>query len=560
MAINMNPSELDPVFAADTPITPDPVVRAPVPARKATGGIGWVVRGNTPRDEMIKRLVNAGMTDEEAARIVDGELDRSGGRPRALFDQDNSPQGNAALAERVKGLRRIENRQARFAADYNAATGMPSAPSAAAPFPSGPRMAPVPQMDAGPAPLTMTEPGVRMPDGSRVTPPRAIYNEDEAAAYNIRTPNGSPGLYNPSGRDDAMRRRGYVPVENEDGTVSYRLGPGGEIDGLPGTPGRGGRREDLEAPLLKADGTPVLDANRKPVPRFRVQNMPGPLSENNSVYVQSKEAKAKQDAYMRERQLYRDAQTLGVSPAELLATSPGDYGNLTAGGQRGRVNARVANEGARQAQAAKQKEAWRAQMMLAGGRPTGGIGGSKATVNAWLNLPEDQRDSAMRYMLPGGQLSATVDANNAAQAGRMAQAAMTAFLNNNPQGAPLNPLQQNQLDDKKAQQRQEAVQWAEGHVSSNYAEPQGIGNWLNRGAAAIGLPVHDNTEFTVAEQDKAIAALRARYPNLTLAEATQIIDSVGATRTTRPRAAPAAPAPAGAAPAGMPVPPARGDL
>jgi hypothetical protein len=434
----------------------------------------------------------------------------------------------------------------------------PSQPAVAAPTP--PDMEPMTAdqlRDMGYNPYT--EPGVNMPDGTKAARPRQLMNEREAAAYNTREPNG-PGWYKPSGRDEAMMARGYVPVMNQDGTVSYRLGPGGEVDGLPGTPGRGGRREDLEAQMLKADGTPMVDGKGNAIPRFRVDNMSGPLSENNSVYVQSNEAKAKQAAYMRERQLYRDAEIQGVSPAALLAQSPGDYGDLTAGGQRGRVNARVANEGARQAAADKREEAWRAQMMLSGGRPTGGIGGSKATVNAWLNLPEDQRDSAMRYMLPGGQLSATVDANNAAQAGRMAQAAMTAFLNNNPQGAPLNPLQQQQLDDKKALQRQEALQWAEDHVSSNYAEPQGIGNWLNRGAAAIGLPVHDNTEFTVAEQDKAIAALMARYPNLTLAEATQIIDSVGATRTKRPRAAPTAPAPSGTATAGMPAPPARGDM
>jgi hypothetical protein len=253
-----------------------------------------------------------------------------------------------------------------------------------------------------------TEPGVNMPDGSKAEGPQQLMNEREAAAYNVRTPNG-PGWYNPSGRDKAMMARGYVPVENQDGTVSYRLGPGGEVDGLPGTPGRGGRREDLEAPLMKADGTPVQDEQGNTVPRFRVDNMSGPLSENNSVYVQSKQARAKQDAYRRERQLYRDAEIQGVSPAALLAANPGDYGDLTAGGQRDRVDARAANEGARQAAAAKREEAWRAQMMLGGGRPTGGIGGSKAVVNALESLPEDQRNSSLRYMLPGGQLAAAVD-------------------------------------------------------------------------------------------------------------------------------------------------------
>lgn len=555
MAINMQPSQLDSLFAADTPITPDPPVRT----AGAPSARGWIVRGNVSRDEMIQRLMAAGHTPAEAAKIVDGELNRSGGRPRAMFDQDNTPEGNEALRQRVVSLRDKERRQGIFEDDYNAATGAPSR-SDMAPPPMDPDQVPLTaqqlrEMDLNP----YTEPGVNMPDGSKAEGPQQLMTEREAAAYNIRTPNG-PGWYNPSGRDKAMMARGYVPVMNQDGTVSYRLGPGGEVDGLPGAPGRGGRREDLEAQMRKADGTLMVDGQGNAIPRFRVENMSGPLSENNSVYVQSDEARAKQAAYMKERQLYRDAEIQGVSPAALLAASPGDYGDLTAGGQRDRVAARAANEGARQAAAAKREEAWRAQMMLGGGRPTGGIGGSKATVNAWLNLPEDQRDSAMRYMLPGGQLSATVDANNAAQAGRMAQAAMTAFLNNNPQGTPLNPLQQQQLTDKQTQQRQEALEWAQQHVSSNYAEPQGILNYLNRGAAALGL-THDNTEFTVAEQDKAIQALMARYPGLSLTEATQIIDAVGTTRTTRPRTAPtpAATTP-GALPLGPLAPPARGDM
>ena len=548
MAVDLRPSRVDPLSAADTPITPDPT-----PGPKASS------KGYATREAMIARLVAAGYTAEEAAKVVDAELARSGPRPEGMWAQDNSPAGMANLRQRIANQRASERRMGMFEDNYNAATGAPAKPAIAPP-----------PMDSDQVPLTAqqlremgynpyTEPEVNMPDGSKAAGPRQLMNEREAAAYNVRTPNG-PGWYNPSGRDEAMMARGYRPVMAQDGTVSYRLGPGGEVDGLPGAPGRGGRREDLEAQMRKADGTPMVDANGDAIPRFRVENMSGPLAENNSVYVQSNEARAKQEAYRRERQLYRDAEIQGVSPAALLAQSPGDYGDLTAGGQRGRIGARAANEGARQAAAAKREEAWRAQMMLGGGRPTGGIGGSKATVNAWLNLPEDQRASAMRYMLPGGQLSATVDANNAAQAGRMAQAAMTAFLNNNPQGTPLNPLQQQQLDDKKAQQRQEALQWAEGHVSSNYAEPQGIGNWLNRGAASIGL-THDNTEFTVAEQDKAIAALMARYPNLTLAEATQIIDSVGATRTARPRTAAPPTAPAPAAPPASPLaPPPRGDM
>jgi hypothetical protein len=404
----MRPDELDPLEAASAPIPPDPIVGAPAPSAR-----GWVVRGNTAREEMIARYVAAGYTPAEAARLVDAELSRSGPRPRAMFDQDNTPEGNAALAQRVQNGRRVEGRQAEFEANYNEATGAPQPPDIMPP-----------QMAPDEVPLTAerlrgmglnpyAEPPVRMPDGSRLPPPRQLMTEREATEYNIRKPYGVPGQYHASGRDEDNARRGYVPVNNEDGTVVYRLSPSGEVDGLPGTPGRGGRRGDLEAPLLKADGTPVLDQDGHAVRRFRVDTLPGPLSQNNSVYVPSDQTREKNDAYRRERQLYRDARIQGVSPAQLLENSPDDYGDLTAGGQRDRVGARAANEGARLGDERLRTDRWRAQMMLAGQNR------AKNQVNAFSmmdepGVSEDQRQS-LQYMLPGGALVAQVDAAAAGQ-------------------------------------------------------------------------------------------------------------------------------------------------
>lgn len=122
-------------------------------------------------------------------------------------------------------------------------------------------------------------------------------------------------------------------------------------------------------------------------------------------------------------------------------------------------------------------------------------------------------------------------------AARMAQQAVTGFLANTPQ--TLNPIQQaaaqQQLATGEAAQRQAMMNWAENYVSTNFAEPQGAANYLSRGARWIGLPIHDVTEFTAAEQQAAIDALMARYPHLTLAQAQDIIDSVADTRTSEPR-------------------------
>jgi hypothetical protein len=75
---------------------------------------------------------------------------------------------------------------------------------------------------------------------------------------------------------------------------------------------------------------------------------------------------------------------------------------------------------------------WKAQSMLAGGQPTGGPRGTKAATNALMmmsdpNLTDEQR-SSLRYMLPGGQLAAGVDAHQLETAARLAQGAVTGAL------------------------------------------------------------------------------------------------------------------------------------
>jgi hypothetical protein len=80
---------------------------------------------------------------------------------------------------------------------------------------------------------------------------------------------------------------------------------------------------------------------------------------------------------------------------------------------------------AAQADLARRQDAWRAQSMLAGGQPTGGPRGTKAAANAWTMMGDpgitaDQR-SSLRYMLPGGQLAAQVDASGNAQAFALAR-------------------------------------------------------------------------------------------------------------------------------------------
>lgn len=115
----------------------------------------------------------------------------------------------------------------------------------------------------------------------------------------------------------------------------------------------------------------------------------------------------------------------------------------------------------------QRRENYRAQMMLAGSNPR------KNMVNAWsmMNDPNvsDEQRRALQYMLPGGQLAAGVDANNAALAGRMAQSAMTAFLTNNPMATP----EQRALFERRAREADPAAAGAQDIASGKPETPEG---------------------------------------------------------------------------------------
>jgi hypothetical protein len=69
----------------------------------------------------------------------------------------------------------------------------------------------------------------------------------------------------------------------------------------------------------------------------------------------------------------------------------------------------------------------------------------------------DEQKSSLRYVAPGGLLAAEVDARNAEQSGRMAQQAMTAFLNNNP----------GQADDMRRERRLQELRVIAGNAYNN---------------------------------------------------------------------------------------------
>lgn len=373
---SLRPEDIDPLESAASELAPDG---------------GYPTTG--PAAQAVALLVNGGLSQEEALQRVREEQDAAlaGFRERGARGRVPPPQAapvnQMAVAEDMEPRSREELIDAGFQAT--------------------------------------SEMGPRMPDGSVRRPAgRQFKNEREAADYTRRpefvapgdpTLPGGTGRYTPSAKDDDMRANGYVPIYLPDGTVTYQLSPDNGVPGLPGAPGRAGVRADLEGPM-RVGRKPVLDANGRAAPGFEHGERDGPTGPQ-MVYEQSDESAQRQDAYQAERMLFRLANQAHMSPAEFRAKYPEqfkDLGATSAGGtvMRPGVDARLAVQGARQEDADMRRERWQAQMLLGAGHPNGA---TKQVSNMLMSLPEDQRASAMRYMMPGGGMSAHVDASHNTQ-------------------------------------------------------------------------------------------------------------------------------------------------
>jgi len=486
------------------------------------------------RKAQIDLLVGLGDDPRTAAMVVDRMREINGGEMSPeLFDYYNNPRDNEALRQRIAESKVANARMNAFETNYNAETGHPEygydeAGNAARlgkvdirnpnqgerhgnragvgsrqairrahwrgantseldyqNYPSDyeydPDGGPV---SAGPAVAPdfadHTVPGPRTLDGNAPAPSRGLTAE-EAEAYNTRKPGGL------SQRDRDMQARGYVPVVTPDG-VSYQPAYVANRNkyAIPGGPGRPGPRTGLAKPYL--DG------------KYEMDIAVGPDGVPRSVYAPTPEfRKQQEDNQKRRRQ------------------------ELSAGRDKRRAN-------------------WQATAMLAGGSHNLNSG-NRWIAQSLVNMSDEDRANAMKYMLPGGELHAQVDAANAEAAAGMAQRAMTAFLTNNP-GAT--PMQQAAIEQQRVKDRQDMMTWAEKHISDNYAYDSG---WMS---SAFGFD-----EFTPEEQAAAVNDILQRHPGTTPEQAQQIVDSIAARKAGRPAAGPpngggAGPGGFGGAPAGGP--------
>lgn len=215
-----------------------------------------------------------------------------------------------------------------------------------------------------------------------------------------------------------------------------------------------------------------------------------------------------------ELQLRRMAEKAGISMAKArsLKESGGVPGDAMRGIRDLILDRRREDKEAR-------RKAYTDRNMLAGNDPRQNL------VNAYNTLsPEMQQQAMLGMMFPDGATPLDVQ-----QARAMAEARLSA----NAAGATNinNPLVAQQVEASQQEKREAMLRDAEAYVTNTWADQQGWSNYLNRLAVGIGIPVHDNTLFTVAEQQATVEYLMQKY-NITEQEARAIVDTIAATRTT----------------------------
>lgn len=485
---NFSPTEIDRLVgrptnvdanleAAATPITTEPMAGYDIQSRHAAR-MAELVRQGVPRQQALEQSGREVIQEQSAeadaradARVQSGYRDPDQTAYNAEtfaegYGFDNS--GNPAFLGRVD----IDNLSEGDLVDrgrraYNARDPRGAEAAAA----GGQIYGDYVRSDEVPQPLGMTAPGPRTLDGRSPTMPKPLMTPEDVEAYDVRPPNGL------SQRDRDMALRGMVPVVTPNG-VSYMLayrpteaptdenivsgGRGAVVAGrdgklfrpqndgypIPGGPGRAGPRPDLEG-------------------KYEAQTMVGPDGNPVQVLRPTKKFADDQKAVMKTRRdaLHADFQKRRDHRIALAQLAGGSQ-NLNSGNR------------------------WMAEALLA--------------------MPKEDRDSSMRYMLPGGDRAAAVDAQNMQNANEVIKRYLTgaAGMMNTP--ATAMAVQAQQLA-----QRREIIQHAEDTINERYASDSGV----------------FSSTFTTAERDQAIQDLMNRYgpPHgpLTLAEATSIVDNIG---------------------------------
>jgi hypothetical protein len=225
-------------------------------------------------------------------------------------------------------------------------------------------------------------PSPRSIDGTPTTQGERFTSTKDATGYQTR-PARPDGTLTQSPKDIDMAARGFYPVSDPQGNVSYQRGTGatsvGDDSGLPrGAPGRAGLRPDLTMPN---GGQPGLPGQPQKAAKYYEDTRSGPLGDQ--VVLRPTDAfRAQVAAREEERQIGRQAQASGQTRAQIRGLDA--------------VGRREAVADAKDADLAARTLRYKNQMMLAGRNP------QKNLVNAVGMLTPGMRDVVMANLATGG--------------------------------------------------------------------------------------------------------------------------------------------------------------
>ena len=409
--------------AAATPITTEPVA-GQVPYRRDL------------RQEQIDRLVAAGDDVGTATMVVDRLREIHGDEiPMALFDHYNNPQDNEALRQRIAESKVANARMAAFETNYNAETGHPEY-----------------GYDAAGNAAKLGKVDIRKPDPSERHSARSVYGSNAA-----RRRSHARGAYT-----SEMDYQNYPSDYDMPEDANRPFGGSGDS---------GPTREELWA-QAEADRLAQNKADRE---KYGYGNERQITKEQAAARYERKvaEDQMRQSPAVVEARIKRMAAAAGISFSEAQAMY--DKGMTDNGGgetfdefRRGTKGLRNMATDRRLAEQKAARDNWRATAMLAGGSQNLNSG-NRWIANSLVRMNPEDRANSMRYMLPGGQLHAQVDAANAEAAASMAQRAMTAFLANNP-GA--DPEMAKRAAEQALRQQNPAMAGGTDISGGNYASPE----------------------------------------------------------------------------------------
>jgi hypothetical protein len=377
-----------------------------------------------------------------------------------LFDHYNNPRDNEALRQRIAESQAANARMDAFETNYNAETGHPE----------------YGYDDAGNA-AKLGKVDIRRPDPSERHSARSIYGSRQAIRRNHWR--GS----NTSELDYQNYPSDYAESEGDGRPF------GGAVDSGP-------TREEMLA-QAEAERLAQNEAEREKYGTGNDREITQPQREARLERTYA-EDKMRANPAVEEARIKRLAKSAGVSMSEARASYEAGMKDRVEGEPITAAELRRGTQGLRDKatdrRLAEQKAArdnWRATAMLAGGSQNINSG-NRWIANSLVRMSPEDRAESTRYMLPGGQLAAQVDAAHNEQLSALGLRVATGqgFQNQTPLTAVQAQLAEEQLAAERAKNRASD----ENVLGEKYAP--GDNNWFP------GWLGGGYDEFTVAEQQQ----------------------------------------------------------